>query len=220
MLRMTPSRPSAMQRRASSVLHTKVPSSTIPVTARQPLKLRSSAGTGKLPAALLTSTSTGPRREVVTSNARATASGSRMSHATPIALPPAPSTARTPAARCSSSRLAIASAAPRRANSTAIARPSPVPPPVMSTTLPRKVPSGSIASPRGGGSASPIGVPGRGLPALGEQRQLCEELAAQAGADRGLVSLVDELLDQAEQLAVDLRQAFAQGEGRGVEFLR
>jgi hypothetical protein len=47
-------------RRASSVLQLKVPSSTIPVTARQPLNDKSSAGTGKLPAALLTSTSTGP----------------------------------------------------------------------------------------------------------------------------------------------------------------
>src|SRR5207245_1564558 len=81
---------------------------------------------------------------------------SRTSTPTPNPLPPASSTAATPAPRCSGSRLAIATDAPKRANSTAIARPRPVPPPVISTTSLSYVPGGNIAVPAGGGSGSGI----------------------------------------------------------------
>ena len=66
-LRMQPGRRSAIARRASSRLMKKVPSATMPVTARHPPGDRSSAGTGKLPAALLTHTSTGPSSDVTSS---------------------------------------------------------------------------------------------------------------------------------------------------------
>ncbi len=45
-----------------------------------------------------------------------------------------------PASRCSGLRLAITTSAPRRANSDAMALPSPVPPPVMNTAVPSNVP--------------------------------------------------------------------------------
>ena len=46
--------------------------------------------------------------------------------------------------------------APSRANSTAMALPSPVPPPVTSTVVPSKVPGGRADAPAGGGSGSPM----------------------------------------------------------------
>jgi hypothetical protein len=92
----------------------------------------SSAGTGKLAAALLTSTS----GRGTASNTAATASGSRMSHLTVVTGAPRASMAARPASRCSSFLLAITIDAPRRANSSAMARPRPVPPPVTSTLCP------------------------------------------------------------------------------------
>ena len=70
-------------------------------TVRQALGLMSSAGTGKLPAALLTRWSTGPSPCSTASKAAATASASRMSQAHaegPAARQPRPTA--TPAARC------------------------------------------------------------------------------------------------------------------------
>ena len=85
------------------------------VTERQPLGLRSCAATGKLPAALLTSTPTGPsvafdRVERRRDRTRAAARPSPR----PARAPPTASTASMPRARCASSRLAIATPAPRR----------------------------------------------------------------------------------------------------------
>ena len=65
--------------------------------------------------------------------------------------------AARPASRCSSLRLAITIAAPRRANSDAMALPRPVPPPVTSTVVPSYVPGGSALVPSGGGSGNGIG---------------------------------------------------------------
>ncbi len=62
MLTMAPSLPAGINRRARSVEHRKVPFSTMSTTVRQAFGLMSSAGTGKLPAALLIRTSTGPER--------------------------------------------------------------------------------------------------------------------------------------------------------------
>src|ERR1700676_4856676 len=61
MLQMAAGSPARLDRRNSSWEQKKVPSSTIWVTARQPLGLRSSAGTGKLAGGLLRSTPAGPR---------------------------------------------------------------------------------------------------------------------------------------------------------------
>ena len=79
-----------------------MPSSTIWVTARQPLGDRSSAGTGKLAAALLTRTRAGPSASSRASKAAATWVASRMSAPAWAARAPTASTAATPARRCSS----------------------------------------------------------------------------------------------------------------------
>src|SRR5690606_15496294 len=60
MLRIAPPPPAARRRRANSVEQKKVPSRTMSVTARHAFGLIFSAGTGKLPAALLINTVTGP----------------------------------------------------------------------------------------------------------------------------------------------------------------
>src|SRR5262245_48993137 len=170
MLRMAPGRPAAIRRAANSCEQTNVPFSTMSTTDRHPFGLSSAAATGKLPAALFTRTPTAPSSCSTASNAAATDSGCRTSIARPTARPPTASTAATPRARWPSSRLATATAAPSRANSTAIALPRPVPPPVTSTTSSSNVPGGSIAVPSGGGSGramdelvAPRGSTGNGL---------------------------------------------------------
>ena len=74
--------PRAMWRRASSREQKKVPSRTIPTTARQPFGESSSAFTTKLPAALLTSVVTGPSASSAAAKAASTCSGSRTSQGT------------------------------------------------------------------------------------------------------------------------------------------
>src|SRR5215813_6698570 len=165
---MAPGFCAAIRRVANSREQLKVPFSTMSVTARQPFGLSSCAATGKLPAALLTSTLTGPSSRSTWSNAAAMASGSRTSIATPIASAPTSCTAAIPAARCSWPRLATAIAAPSRANSIAIALPKPVPAPVIRTTSPAKVPAGNIAVPNAGGSAT---ATRRDIPAAASRRQ-------------------------------------------------
>jgi hypothetical protein len=105
-------------------------------TVRQAFGDMSSAGTGKLAAALFTSTPLGPRAASTASKAAATCAGSRMSHTWVATGAPISSIARRPASRCSSLRLRMAMAAPSRANSEAMALPSPVPPPVTITVAP------------------------------------------------------------------------------------
>ena len=184
MFTMAPSRSAGMSRRASSREHKKVPLSTMSTTVRQALGLISSAGTGKLPAALLTSTATGPRVDSTESKAAPMASASRMSQGAAIALPPACSTAATPAARCCSSRLKMPTDAPSRPNSVAMAFPRPVPPPVTTTTASAKVPDGSADVPRGGGRASPGGVTAA-EPMPGARRRAVGQLTLRCGQPTG-----------------------------------
>ena len=136
MFTIEPGVPAARWRRANSRAQKNVPLSVMSTTVRQALGDMSSAGTGKLAAALLTSTSGSPKARSAPSKAAATASGSRMSQATVATAKPSPSSAARPAARCSSLRLATTMFAPSRANSVAVARPRPVPPPVTSTVAP------------------------------------------------------------------------------------
>src|SRR5262245_18031848 len=157
MLRMAPGRPAAIRRAANSCEQTNVPFSTMSTTDRHPFGLSSAAATGKLPAAVFTRTPTAPSEASTVSNAAVTDSGCRTSIATAAARPPTASMAATPRARCASSRLAMATAAPSRANSTAMALPRPVPPPVTRTTSPSNVLGGSIVVPSGGGSGSAMG---------------------------------------------------------------
>ena len=131
-----PGVPAARWRRPNSRAQKKVPLRVMSTTVRQALALMSSAGTGKLAAALLTSTSGRPRSASTVSKAAAIWSGSRMSQVTVRTRPPTPSMASRPASRCSGFRLRMAMAAPRRANSVAMALPRPVPAPVTRTTWP------------------------------------------------------------------------------------
>jgi hypothetical protein len=64
--------PAAMWRRPNSREQKKVPFSTMSTTVRQPFGLRSSAGTGKLPAALFTRTVGCENTSAIWSNAVAT----------------------------------------------------------------------------------------------------------------------------------------------------
>src|SRR3546814_17471612 len=79
-----------------------------------------------------------------------------MPSATPIAVPPSASIAATPAARCSSFRLAIAMRPPWRAYICAIALPSPVPPPVPRLTSSLNVSGGINGCSTAKGSARAI----------------------------------------------------------------
>ena len=110
-----------------------VPFSVMSTTVRHAFGDMSSAGTGKFAAALFTSTSGRPNSASAASNAAATLSGSRMSQGTASTRAPSASIASRPASRCSSLRLPMTIAAPSRANSDAIALPSPVPAPVTNT---------------------------------------------------------------------------------------
>ncbi len=164
MLQIAPGSPAAAHRRCRAWLQKNVPSSTMRTTARQAFGLMPAASTGKLAAALLTRTRTGPSSSSSRSKAASTWSGSRMSAAASAARPPTASTAATPARRWSSERDKIPTAAPARASSTATALPSPVPPPVTTAVVPAKVSGGSIDRPGGGGSGS-ITCPRSGLAA-------------------------------------------------------
>ena len=78
-----------------------------------------------------------------------------MSQATVVTGAPSAAIASRPASRCSGLRLAITIDAPRRANSSAIALPRPVPAPVMNTAVPSNVPAGSALAPSSGGPGRP-----------------------------------------------------------------
>src|SRR6478672_2879225 len=146
----------AMCRRPNSRQQRNVPFNVMSTTVRHAFGDMSSAGTGKLAAALLTSTPGRPKRCSAASNAAAICSASRMSQPTVSTGAPIASIAARPASRCSGLRLAITIAAPTRANSAAIALPRPVPAPVTKTVTPSKVPGGSALAPTAGGCGSPI----------------------------------------------------------------
>ncbi len=126
-------------------------------TVRQPFGERSSAGTGKFPAALFTSTLGCAEREAdlvergrhligLADVARYARSPSR-----PQPRPPR-RRARGAPPRAKGSRRSRRAARTRRA----IALPRPVPPPVMATVCPVYAPAGSACEPSGGGSGRPI----------------------------------------------------------------
>ena len=117
-------------------MHRKPPSSTIETTARQPFGDRSSPFTTKLPAALLTRQSTRPNRSTAAATIASTWSGSRTSVGCAAARPPAASISATVSSSGSGRRPATTTDAPSRANSWAMARPIPLPPPVTSATRP------------------------------------------------------------------------------------
>src|SRR5205823_13329167 len=118
---------------------------TMPTTARQPFGDRSSACTRKFPAALFTSVVSGPSASSAASKAAATASGSRTSH---CVANPFPSSRATVSSSGSRRRPTTATLAPSRPSSSAIARPSPVPPPVIRATRPASVSSAGTELPR------------------------------------------------------------------------
>ena len=125
-------------------------------TVRHALGDMSSEGTGKFAAALFTSTPGRPKASTAASNAAVIDSASRMSHATATIGAPRTAIAARAASRCSGLRLITTIDAPRRANSAAIALPSPVPPPVTITATPVNVPGANAVSPTGGGAGNPM----------------------------------------------------------------
>src|SRR6266540_209897 len=156
-LMIEPGVPASRCRRANSRAHRNVPFNVMSTTVRHAFGDMSSAGTGKLAAALLTSTPGNPNCCSAASNIAVMSSGSRMSQRVTSTGAPSASIAARPASRCSSFRLATTIDAPSRANSDAIALPRPVPAPVTSTQTPSNVPSGNAVAPTGGGSGRPLG---------------------------------------------------------------
>jgi len=152
---MLAAEPAMMWRRANSLETKNVPLRVMSTTVRQAFGDMSSAGTGKLAAALLTNTPGSPNVASAESKAALTASGSRMSQTTEATGAPIAPSASRPTSRCSGLRLAITRDAPSLANSEAMPSPSPVPPPVTNTVTPANVSGGNADDPRGGGSGSP-----------------------------------------------------------------
>src|SRR2546423_950638 len=150
-----PGSPAARWRRANSREQMNVPLRVMSTTVRQALGDMSSAGTGKLAAALLTRTWGRPNESTATSKAAAIDSASRMSHVAVTTGAPSSFIANSPASRWSGLRLAMTIDAPRRANSEAMAFPKPVPAPVTNTHVPSNVPGLSAVSPGGGGGGRP-----------------------------------------------------------------
>src|SRR5436190_7903590 len=188
-LMIEPGVPAAMCRRPNSRAPRNVPFSVMSITVRHALGDMSSAGTGKLAAALFTSTLGRPSSASDASNAAATWSASRMSHPTVSTRAPIASIAARPASRCSGLRLAITIAAPARANSAAIALPMPVPAPVTKTVSPSNVPAGNADAPTAGGFANPISS---AISAPGEARRAF--VGARGAQLRHVVAAVDERL--------------------------
>src|SRR5947209_1071039 len=189
-LMIEPGSPAARWRRANSLLHRNVPFRVMSTTVRQALGDMSSAGTGKLAAALFTRTPGRPNVSVATSKALAIESASRMSHAVVTTGAPNSFMASSPASRWSALRLAMTIEAPSLANSEAMALPRPVPPPVTNTHAPANVPASSAVSPAGGGWGRPgsSGMPS--TPSVGGRSVL-----GLGGAHLGeVLALVDECL--------------------------
>src|SRR4051794_29707783 len=120
-------------------------------TARQPLGSIASAGTKYWPPALLTSASRRPKRSSAKPTMRSAETGSRTSPATQEAP-----MAEAAEASTSSRRPQITTDAPQRTSSAAAARPSPVPPPVTSTTRPSSRPGAETSERAGMGGGSVI----------------------------------------------------------------
>src|SRR5947209_7056890 len=176
----------ARWRRANSREHRNVPLSVMSTTVRQALGDMSSEGTGKLAAALFTSTPGRPKASAATSKAAAMDSASRMSQVAVTTGAPNSFIASSPASRCSALRLAITIDAPNLANSDAMALPRPVPAPVMKTHVPSNVSGLRAVSPGGGGG---------GRPGMSAASVLGRAVVGLGGAHLGeVLALVDERL--------------------------
>ena len=105
-------------------------------TAPQPLSEIVSAGAANWPPALLTSTSSAPKRPSAASTIRSAASSSRTSSASVAQAPPAAAISSATRARGSVRRPQISTDEPLPASASAVARPIPVPPPVTTATRP------------------------------------------------------------------------------------
>ncbi len=181
MLTMEAADPFAIWRRPNSREQVNVPFRTMSTTVRKPLGLMSSAGTGKLPAALLIRMPGRPHSASTVSKSSFTDCASRMSQVTASAFPPASSMAAIPWDRCWALLLATHTLAPRRANSTAIALPRPVPPPVTTAEQPVKLPAGRAEEPRTGGSGRGIQlISGAGAPCSDTVRRVSRRSGGRA----------------------------------------
>src|SRR4051794_38202756 len=96
--------------------------------------------------ASLTQTSMSPSSLVARSAAASTCAASATSVGMASARPPSSRTSRAAASRASSLRATSATASPRLANSRAVARPMPADAPVMTVTMPERLPR--MAAPR------------------------------------------------------------------------
>src|SRR5436305_6939912 len=146
-----PGSPAARWRRANSRQQRNVPLRVMSTTVRQAFGDMSSAGTGKLAAALFTNTCGRPKVSRATSKAVAMEAASRMSQVAVTTGALSSFIATSPASRCSAFRLAMTIEAPSLANSDAMALPNPVPAPVTNTHTPSNVPGLRAVSPAGGG---------------------------------------------------------------------
>ena len=118
----------------------KVPFRLFLMTASQPRVVTCSAVVGNCPPALFTSTEMGPSSPATASTSAATCSGSRMSHVLPRATMLRAASSFTAPSRRSCLRPQMATLAPSSPSVCAVARPMPLPPPVMSATCPSKSP--------------------------------------------------------------------------------
>lgn len=157
MKKTAPDRWGIIARRATSRVKVQVASTARRCTARQPFGLMSSAGAVNCPPALLTSTSILPKASSVRSTTSVICCSSRMSAGTARQVAPVASTALRVSSSGSGRRPQSTMSAPPAARSSAVARPMPVPPPVISATLPACT-SGRSTVAAGRGEVLPTGL--------------------------------------------------------------
>ncbi len=132
----TPRRRGIIQRVATSCVRCQGASTFSRCTARSPLSSIASAGAANWPPALFTRMSTAPKRSSTASRNTATCAGSRTSQGIASTFRPSASSSARTCSSGSGRRPQIATLAPVRASSRAVARPMPVPPPVTIATAP------------------------------------------------------------------------------------
>src|SRR4051812_7446676 len=126
---------------ATAWLISQVPSTFRVITVRKPLGVMSSAGVMYCPPALFTSTSIRPCRSITSSTSAWTWPSSRMSH---WSASTAPCARAAVSSSGSSRRPQTVTVAPQAASSSAVARPSPLPPPLTIATWPWSRPGAKI----------------------------------------------------------------------------
>ncbi len=137
---------SGTTRRTSVVTWVKFSSTNV----SSPLALSSRNGAKNVPPALLTSVSTRPHSATTSPTHEVTASRSRTSRVRASAGRPVAATAAAVSSRASSFLSHIATVAPKRASSSALARPMPWPTPVTSATRSvSRIDDGSCGTQRG-----------------------------------------------------------------------